>query len=467
MKMIAPHILDAFAAITGPEGCLRDDAAMAPYMREERGRVTGRSPCVLLPQNTAQVAKIVGLCALHRIPLVPQGGKTGLAGAGVSTPDGDMLTLNLSRMNAIHAVDSANFSMRAEAGCTLANARKAAEEKNRFLAMSFAAEGAASVGGAIATNAGGSFTPLYGPMRAQILGIEAVMADGSVFRDLRGLRKNNSGYDMRNLLCGSEGTLGIITAASLALRPLPAVIETALAGFAGIGKAVEALGALREKSGDGLAAFEIMPRLAVESAVHYGNQREPFAQHFPWTALIELHGADGQARLETALDSLVKENMAADAALAKNVAEAKAFWQLREAVIRAQKNLGASLKHDVALPLNEMADFLARAAELVEKTIPGARPYVFGHLGDGSLHYNISMPEDGSPAAFLARRDEMAVALHDLVLGHGGSINAEHGIGRFKREEFLRTTPPANIALMRRIKAALDPGNILNPGAVV
>jgi FAD/FMN-containing dehydrogenase len=329
--------------------------------------------------------------------------------------------------------------------------------------MTLASEGSASIGGLIATNAGGSFTLRYGNMREQVLGLEAVMADGSVINDLRSLRKNNTGYDLKQLLAGSEGTLGIITAATLKLLPKPQKIETALIALTSPEQAIKALGVLREATGDHLAAFELMPRIAIESAVKFVNQREPFASASPWVALVETH--DGA--LEPALARLMEKNLAADAVLAQSEAQKRSFWALREAIVEAQKHLGASLKHDLAVPVGKIAEFIAKGADVVEKTIPGTRVYAFGHVGDGNIHFNLSQPEAMNKDAFTAKREVMAAALHDLVLTLGGSISAEHGIGRFKREEFLRTTEPTQIAAMRKIKAALDPENILNPGVLV
>jgi FAD/FMN-containing dehydrogenase len=463
--MFSSALLEKFATIVGPSGVLRTD--IDAYMKELRGRVTGKSPCVLLPQNTEQVAAIVKLCVENKIPLVPQSGNTGLVGANVPTADGDMVTLSLKRMNTMRALDADDFSMVAEAGCILQTTKDIAAGKNRLLAMTLASEGSAMIGGLIAANAGGSYTLRYGNMREQVLGIEAVMADGSIYSDLRSLRKNNSGYDIKQLLIGSEGTLGVITAATLKLYPIPKT-EAAMIALPNIEAAIKALGILREATGDRLAAFEMMPRLAIESAIkHIPNQRDPFIQPAPWVAMIETHEASGSSAMESALAQLISKNIAGNAVLAQNEAQIKSFWALREAVVEAQKHLGASLKHDLSVPVGRIAEFITKGTALVEKAIPGIRVYAFGHVGDGNIHFNLSAPEGMAADAFTAQREAIASKLHDLVLSLGGAISAEHGIGRFKREEFLRTAPPEQIEAMRKIKRALDPHNIFNPGVIV
>ncbi|HVY13104.1 MAG TPA: FAD-binding oxidoreductase [Alphaproteobacteria bacterium] len=463
---ITTSLLDEFAAITGPKGIIRDAAEMQPYMKEWRGRVMGQSPCVLLPENTQQVAAMVKLCAKHKIPLVPQGGNTGLVGAGVPTADGSMITLSLKRLNKIRTVDADDFSMVAEAGCVLTTAKEAAVQKNRLLAMTLPSEGSASIGGLIATNAGGAYTLGYGNMREQVLGLEAVLADGSIVSELRSLRKNNSGYDLKQWLIGSEGTLGIITAATLKLLPQPGCVEAALIALPDAKSAIQALSLLRELTGDRLAAFELMPQLAIESAVRFvPQQRAPFNKSFPYLALIEAHA--NAPVLEQALEALLDKKMVMDAVPGESDTQIAGFWRLREAVVEAQRHLGASLKHDLSVPVGRMAEFLEKGALVAEKLVPGVRVYAFGHVGDGNIHFNLSQPEKMDADNFTARRENVALALHDLAISLGGSISAEHGIGRFKREEFHRTAQPAHLAMMRDVKRALDPDNILNPGALV
>jgi FAD/FMN-containing dehydrogenase len=354
----------------------------------------------------------------------------------------------------------------AEAGCILQHVQEAAVNAGRFFAMTLASEGSATIGGLAATNAGGSLTLRYGNMREQVLGMEAVLPDGTLWNGLRSLRKNNSGYDLKQLLIGSEGTLGVITAVCLKLLPKPAERKTAMIALASPEAAIEALSALREKTGDTIAAFELIPAIAIDSAVKYLGQKRPFAKDHPWAALAETHESSEDNRFEAALAQLIEQGTLLDAALAKNLGEAKAFWTLREAIVEAQKKLGASLKHDIAVPVGQMARFIAEGSKLVEKTIPRTRVYAFGHVGDGNIHFNLSQSEGANEAAFVAKRDAMATALHDLALKLGGSISAEHGIGRFKRAELLRTAAPEEIEAMRKIKRALDPDNILNPGVI-
>jgi FAD/FMN-containing dehydrogenase len=466
---ISSSLLDELATIIRPKGMIREAAEMEPYMKEWRGRVVGKSPAVLLPETAEQISSIVKLCAKHKIPLVTQSGNTGLVGAGVPTTDNNMILLSLKRMNKIRSIDEKDFSMVAEGGCVLSVAKEEAEKKNRLLAMTLASEGSAGIGGLIATNAGGSFTLRYGNMREQVLGLEAVMADGSIYSDLRTLRKNNSGYDLKQLLIGSEGTLGIITAAALKLMPKPARIETALVTFPNPQKAIEALSILREATGDRLAAFEIMPRVAIESAVKFiPGQRDPFPTPHPWVALVETHEATADnGILQKALEILMDKNIAADAALAQSESQIKSFWGLREAIVEAQKYLGGSLKHDLSVPIGKTAEFIEKGARLVESRVPGTKIYSFGHIGDGNIHFNLGQPEGMTKEQFTAHREELATALNDLVLSLGGAISAEHGIGRFYRDEFLRITHPVSLALMRKIKSALDPHNILNPGVMV
>ncbi|MBY0428851.1 MAG: FAD-binding oxidoreductase, partial [Alphaproteobacteria bacterium] len=328
-----------------------------------------------------------------------------------------------------------------------------------------ASEGSACIGGLAATNAGGSFTLRYGNMREQILGIEAVLPDGSIWNGLRSLRKNNAGYDLKQLLIGSEGTLGIITAATLKLLPKPQRTETALIALQSPEQAIEVLGKLRAATEDTLAAFELMPRIAIDAAVEYCHQRMPFDS--PWYALIETHATtDNSANLQSALEALLGGNLIQDAVVSESIAQNRSFWALREAIVAAQSHLGASLKHDISLPVSKIAQCIEQGSNLVGKLISGARPYSFGHVGDGNIHFNISQPEGTDKEAFVSKRDTVASALHDLVISLGGSISAEHGIGRFKRAEFHRTIAPTELELMRSIKKAIDPKGIMNPGVL-
>jgi FAD/FMN-containing dehydrogenase len=466
--MIDSHVLEKFSALLGTHGVLTADVDKTPFLHEWRGRVNAQSPAVLLPKNTAEVSDIVKLCAAYKIALVPQGGNTGLVGASVPTADNSMLCISLKRMNSIRSIDADDFSMVAEAGCILQTVFEIAAAQNRLFAMTLASEGSATIGGLAATNAGGSFTLRYGNMREQILGLEAVLPDGSIWNGLRSLRKNNSGYDLKQLLIGSEGTLGIITAATLKLLPKPTRIETALIALKNPHDAIHALGLLRGASEDTLAAFELMPRIAIESAVKYVGQREPFATPYPWLALVETHNTShyGKKNLADMLEPLLDKKIIIDATIASSITQSRNFWNMREAIVEAQKHLGASLKHDVSVPISKIAECIEKGSALAAQHINGAQPYTFGHVGDGNIHFNISQPNGMDKETFIAQRDSMARLIHDLVISLGGSISAEHGIGRFKKAEFLRTADDAELQTMKKIKSAIDPQNIMNTGVL-
>ncbi len=458
--MKIPYFIEAL----GPDGVLISEADKAPYMQEWRGRMMGKAACVLLPRTTEEVAKIVHICADAKIVIVPQGGNTGLVGASVPEST-KAVCLSLKRMNKVRVIDAHDYSMVVEAGCILQNAKQAASEKNVALAMTLASEGSATIGGLIATNAGGSFTLRYGNMREQVLGLEAVLPDGRIWNGLKTLHKDNSGYDLKQLLIGSEGTLGIITAASLKLRPQPEKIETAMVALSGPQQALEALAKLRALTHDRMAAFELIPKIAVEAAVTHLGKRKPFQENYEWLALVEAH--DSAASLEECLGKLLDKNELLNAVPAKNAGDARAFWDLREGIVEAQKHLGASLKNDLSVPVSAIPALIERGSKIVTSFIPGIRPYLFGHVGDGNIHFNLSQPEGMDKDAFTAQRQAIEYALHDLVLELGGSISAEHGIGRFKREEFHRTAQKVELDALKRIKNAFDPLGIMNPGVMV
>ncbi len=464
-------LLEKLTLLLGYDGLLTQEQDKQGYLHEWRGRVISKSPAVLLPKTTAQVSEIVKLCAEHRTPLVPQSGNTGLVGASVPSENNTALCLSLKRMNAIRSIDSADFSMVTEAGCILQTVQEAASARNRFFAMTMASQGSACVGGVVATNAGGSFTLRYGNMREQVLGLEAVLPDGSIWNGLKSLRKNNAGYDLKQLLIGSEGTLGIITAATLKLHPKPQRIDTALIALSNPEQAITVLGELHAAAGNTLAAFELMPRIAIDAAVTHCHQHQPFEftplNNTQWVALIETHAASGHGQsLEGILTQLLESQHIQNAVVAESIAQHRAFWALREAVVEAQQHLGASIKHDISLPISNMPECIKRGIALVATIIPNARPYAFGHVGDGNIHFNISQPEAMDKDAFTSMRERVATALHDLVISLGGSISAEHGIGRFKKSEFHRTCSPVELQIMRDIKKAIDPQGIMNPGVL-
>jgi FAD/FMN-containing dehydrogenase len=406
------------------------------------------------------------------IGIVAQGGNTGLVGGQIPSPAGDQIVLSLTRMKKVRDVDAAGGTMIVEAGVTLAEAQNAAESAGRMFPLSLASEGSATIGGVLATNAGGTAVLAYGNARNLALGLEAVLADGRVWHGLRRLKKDNTGYDLRDLLIGSEGTLGVITAASLKLFPIPAERETAIVAVESPSAALKLFRIAEAEAGASLTAFEFWAHRAQEFALRYmPNTRDPLIDAHPWSVLIELsHGGDG-TRTASALESLLTighaQGLVRDAALARSLAQAQDFWHLREAFSEAQKGAGGSIKHDISVPIARIPEFLMHAAEIVEAIAPGARPVPFGHFGDGNLHYNVSQPEGADKAQFLSLWEPMSDAIFELVSELGGSISAEHGIGQMKREALRLHKSQVELDVMRAIKQALDPKGILNPGKLL
>ncbi|HHN73230.1 MAG TPA: FAD-binding oxidoreductase [Thermopetrobacter sp.] len=466
------EVMERFARIVGAEHVLTAPADMAPYLREWRDRYTGRAAAVLRPSAEEQVAAILGVAHANDVAIVPQGGNTGLVGGQIPFDGGAEVVLALERMNRILEIDTDNDTITLQAGVVLADAQRAAREAGRLFPLSLAAEGSCQIGGNLATNAGGLNVIAYGTARAQCLALKAVLADGSVIGTLSGLRKDNTGYDLRDVMIGSEGTLGVITAA--AMRLLPAIGDRAVA-FVGLESPAEAVSLLtffRERLACAwLTAFELMNHLGLSFAVTHLHLREPFQAPTPWYVLIELSGrgapGEAMAEMERILAAAFDDGLIEDAALAQNEGQAAAFWRLREGMSEAQKYEGGSIKNDVAVPVSRIAEFIARAGAAVLAVVPGARPVPFGHLGDGNLHYNVSQPPDMDRDAFLARWDDVVAAVNEVVLALGGSISAEHGIGRMKRAWLRRVKSPAEIAMMRALKRAFDPKGILNPGKLV
>jgi FAD/FMN-containing dehydrogenase len=471
----APPTADAIrrlAAIVGPEHALTDPAAQAPYLREWRERYVGRTPLVLRPGSTQEVAQILRLASEEHIGIVPQSGNTGLVGGQIPFEQPRDVVLSLARLNRIRRVDPAGTFLVAEAGVTLAAVQAAAERAGRLFPLSMASEGNACIGGNLATNAGGVGVLAYGNARNLALGLEVVLADGRVWDGLRALKKDNTGYDLRDLFIGSEGTLGIITAAALKLFPRPAETATAFAGLDDLDSVLALFRLAEQAAGDSLTAFEFLPRRGIEFLLrHLPGARAPLAESYDWLVLAEIsgHRADGMAaaRLEAVLTEASQRGIVRDAAIASSLAHAAEFWRLREAMSEMQKPEGGSIKHDVSVPIGLIPQFISRADALVSRICPGARPVPFGHFGDGNVHYNVSQPVGMEKARFLALWEEMQTAVHGLVAELGGSISAEHGIGRMKKDELARFKSPVEFDLMRRVKAALDPDGILNPGKLV
>ncbi len=466
--------IGAFTAVLPADSWTRDPAHIAPHLVEWRGLWQGRTPLLLLPKTTAEVATALKIAHKRRIPLVPQGGNTGLVGGGVPDETGRAVLLSTRRLRRIRRCDRPARLLLAEAGVTLAEADIAAAEMGLRFPLSIASGGSATLGGAIATNAGGVHVLRFGSMRALTLGVEAVLADGTVIDELRRVHKDNTGYALTPLIVGSEGTLAVVTAAVLRLVPRPAEWATALAAVPSVNEALALFEQLAAQLEERLEAAELIPRFGLELVLrHIPGTRDPFAAPHPAYLLIEAAGTgEGTlgAGLERTLAAALEAGLVRDAVIAKSETERRALWRLRESLSEAQKKEGASIKHDVALPLDALAAFLTEAEALIAARLPGARPCIFGHLGDGSLHLNIQAPAgagDTTARAFLTRREEVQRAIHDLVVAHGGSIAAEHGIGRLKRGELARLGDPGRLRAMRALKRALDPHGILNPGVLI
>ncbi len=467
--VLPPATIDALKALLGPGGWLDAASDRAPFETDFRGLHHGTTPLVALPDSTARVAELVAHCARERIAVVPQGGNTSYCGGATPRAAGNEILLSLKRMRKIRAVEPQNDSLTAEAGCVLAELQSAAAAVNRLLPMSLGSEGSATLGGIVSTNAGGTAVLRYGMMRALVLGLEVVLPDGRVLDQLSALRKDNTGYDLKQLFIGAEGTLGVVTAATLRLFPRPAAVATAFVALDSPAAALALLGMLRDQIGDAVTTFELLPRIALEFvARHVPGSRDPFDAPHPWYVLAECSLGPGDAgRFEAALGAAIERGPARDAVIAATEAQREALWKLRETIPEAQGREGASLKHDVSVEPARLPAFVEAGRALLERLAPGARLVAYGHLGDGNLHYNLSEPHGGDGGALAARAAEIRRAVHDLVAAHGGSISAEHGIGQLKVGELERYEDPAALELMRTIKRAIDPLGIMNPGKVL
>jgi FAD/FMN-containing dehydrogenase len=471
---INSEVIEQLKGVVGESGWLEADADLEPYLQEWRGLFRGKTPLLLMPVNTQETSAILNICNEHEIAVVPQGGNTGLVGGAIpGLGDRPEVLVSMRRMNNIRAIDADNYTLTVEAGCILETLQNAAAEQGFCFPLSLASEGSCQIGGNISTNAGGTNVLRYGNTRDLVLGLEVVLPDGSVYEGLSGLRKDNTGYDLKQLFIGAEGTLGIITAATLKLFPLPKSTATALLAVNDPTAAVKLYSEARTRIGDELVAFELMPRLAIDMVLeHIPNTRDPMDTKHPWYVLIELSNARAQEETDEVLMNFLatclEDELINDGVVASSEAQRKQLWHLRHAISEAQKEAGGSIKHDISVPVSRIPEFLAEVEPLMQQILPGVRPVPFGHLGDGNLHYNLSQPEgDMDRQAFTAMWDTFNKCVHELAIAKGGSFSAEHGIGSLKASELERLSADVDMALMRSIKQALDPGHIMNPGKML
>ena len=464
--------LDGCRHVVGPGYVLTEPDDMASYLTDWRRRYTGNALAVIKPSSTDEVAAVVRLCNAHRVPIVPQGGNTGLVLGSVPDESGKAIVLSLTRMNRIRAIDTINNTMTVEAGCILEHIRNAAAEASRLFPLSLAAEGSCTIGGNLSTNAGGTAVLRYGNTRDLCLGIEVVTAGGEIWSGLRGLRKDNTGYDLRGLFIGAEGTLGIITAAVLKLFPQPRTQLTALAAMRTPDDALKLLLLAQRHCEATLTAFELMSDFCLRLvAQHFPQMQTPFPQPYPQYVLLELSGSESEEHANGMLERLITEaleqDLIHDAVVASSIAQSRALWNLREHIPLAQAEEGKNIKHDVSVPISRIGEFIRTTDALLQQQFQGCRMVTFGHLGDGNLHYNVSPPENESDETFIAHQPEVNRVVHDSVHRFGGSISAEHGLGALKRDEITQYKSEVEMNMMRAIKQALDPLGLMNPGKVL
>ncbi len=466
---ITDDILDQFGAALGPKGFTRDAETMAPWLSDWRGIYHGQAFAMLSPQSTAEVSALVKIAAQHGVGLVPQGGNTSMVGGATPSADGDSLIVSLRRMNQIRALDAEGGSVIAEAGLILETLHNAANGAGMRFPLTLGAKGSATIGGLIATNAGGTQVLRFGTMRKLVLGIEAVLSDGSIYDGLAALKKDNRGYDLTQLIAGAEGTLGIITAANL--RLVPAIADRA-AAWIGVESPQVALKLLRffeARSANAIESFEIVPADSLALVLqHISGTRAPLGRHWPWQVLVEYVGAPAEESLVALVSDAHAAGLIGDAAIAKNEGEIAAFWRLRDSISEAERASGPAMQHDISVPVEAMPDFMIDAAAAVEAAFSGVVASAFGHLGDGNVHFHVRAPQGIDAATWRAGQGKAASRMvYDLVSAAKGSLSAEHGIGQMKRAELLRQSDPARIAALRAIKSALDPQGIMNPGKLV
>ncbi len=466
---LSAAILETLYNIVGDIGFTTDQQAIAPYLVESRGRFHGYCDALIKPKSTQEVAHILALCNDENIPVVPQGGNTGHCGGAV--PDGGVL-INLSRLNQVRALDPLNATMTVEAGCILQNIQAAAQKHHYIFPLTLAAQGSCQIGGNIATNAGGMQVLKYGNMRDLVLGLEVVLADGRIWDGLRGLRKDNTGYDLPHLFIGSEGTLGIVTAAVLKLSPQPKESITVFVGAQSPADLMDGFAHFRDDFADDLSAFEIMPRFALDLVLkHVWGNRDPLSRPYPWYGLIEIGTARTHTGLrqscETLLELLLSREIFSDALIAESLIQVKNLWALRENISDAQKQEGGSIKHDVSVPVSKISAFLDETSHMITNIMPDARICAFGHAGDGNIHFNVSQPTGMEKEFFLTHWNELNEIVHEMAAKYEGSFSAEHGIGLLKTEEMELYRHGPELDMMRAIKKALDPNGIMNPGKII
>jgi D-lactate dehydrogenase (cytochrome) len=466
--VISPDVLKRFSEIVGATHAITDPTEQESYLVEDRALYRGHTPVVLRPSSVSEVAAILRLATETASPIVPQGGNTGLVGGQV--PHSGEILLSLNRLDCIREVDPTSNTITCEAGVILAKVQDAAAHVDRLFPLSLGAEGSCTIGGNLSTNAGGTGALAYGVARDLVLGLEVVLPDGRVWHGLNKLKKDNTGYDLKDLFVGAEGTLGVITAAVLKLFPRPRAVETAFVGLASSRAAIGLLNLVQERTGGSATSFELIKALALEFALRHGHGvRDPLATRHPWYVLLQLSSQSAGLRsvMEEVLAAAAERGLIEDATIAESLEQAKAFWRIRELLPEVQKPEGGSVKHDVSVPIALIPEFLEKADAAVQKVVPGARPVPFGHAGDGNIHYNISQPVGTDKTQFLARWDEVNAAVYGVVAKLGGSISAEHGIGVMKRDLLPEFKDPVALELMRTLKRTLDPSNILNPGKVI
>ncbi|MFA9274585.1 MAG: FAD-binding oxidoreductase [Candidatus Aquirickettsiella gammari] len=466
------NFLNHCRATIGNDYVLLDPVAQAPYLQDWRQRATGKSLAVLRPANTEQVAQLVRLCAEHRVPIVPQGGNTGLVLGSIPDQSGQAVVMSLQRLNKIREIDTANCTITVDAGCLLETIQVTADHADFLFPLSLASEGSCTIGGNLSTNAGGTAVLRYGNTRELCLGLEAVTAEGDIWDGLRGLRKDNTGYDLRDLLIGAEGTLGIITGAVLKLYPKPRSQGTALVCLETIEQAVSLLHLAKQHCHASLTGFELINQLSLDLVhLHFPQYQRIFQQAGHFYVLLELSTYDSEQTTRQALEDVItaanEQGLVSDAVIANSIAQAKNCWALRESISAAQAKEGKNIKHDISLPISQIADFVQETDRALQLAFPACRMVTFGHLGDGNLHYNVSPPFGADQDGFLKHQTAINRIVHDNTHQYGGSISAEHGIGTLKKQELLRYKSPVEIKLMRAIKQALDPHNIMNPGKIL